>query len=74
VASTIQQELLYVGDESGKLLAIRDIIRKVCFPLTPELPGSKWLIIEWHLHLPRITRDIILAGESNRVLIFYHIN
>jgi len=33
VASTIQQELLYVGDESGKLLAIRDIIRKVQFSL-----------------------------------------
>jgi len=33
VASTIQQELLYVGDESGKLLAIRDIIRKVNFSL-----------------------------------------
>jgi len=29
VAPTIQQELLYVGDESGKLIAIRDIIRKV---------------------------------------------
>jgi len=29
VAPTIQQQLLYVGDESGKLLAIRDIIRKV---------------------------------------------
>jgi ATP-dependent RNA helicase DDX52/ROK1 len=28
VAPTIQQELLYVGDESGKLLAIRDMIRK----------------------------------------------
>jgi len=31
VASTIQQELLYVGDEAGKLLAIRDMIRKVQF-------------------------------------------
>ena len=29
VAETVQQELLYVGDEHGKLLAIRDIIRKV---------------------------------------------
>jgi len=29
VAPTIEQELLYVGDESGKLLAIRDIVRKV---------------------------------------------
>ena len=26
---TVEQELLFVGQESGKLLAIRDIIRKV---------------------------------------------
>jgi hypothetical protein len=29
VAQTIEQKLLYVGDESGKLLALRDIIHKV---------------------------------------------
>ena len=29
VAPLIQQELLYVGDEYGKLIALRDIIRKV---------------------------------------------
>ena len=29
VAQTIEQKLLYVGDESGKLIAIRDMIQKV---------------------------------------------
>ena len=27
---TIKQQLLYVGQETGKLIAMRDIIHKVC--------------------------------------------
>ena len=27
---TVQQELLFVGQEAGKLMAMRDIIKKVC--------------------------------------------
>lgn len=39
----VKQELLFVGQESGKLVAIRDIIRKVylasvtIFRLSPEI-------------------------------------
>ena len=30
---TVEQELLFVGTENGKLLAVRDIIKKVPFQI-----------------------------------------
>lgn len=29
---SVQQELIFVGNEEGKLIAMRDLIRKVCIP------------------------------------------
>ena len=41
----VKQELLFVGQESGKLLAMRNLVRKV-------RPAAVYVCVEIHVHVP----------------------
>ena len=68
VAPTVQQELLYVGDEDGKLLAIHDIIRKVRLGCEADDRRSKFVVQETRTRI--LVQEICLCVISSRTSFF----
>ena len=73
---TVKQELLFVGQESGKMIAIRDIIRKVSFFLS-SFTTSPHFCDNWQGFTPPVlvfVQSIERAKELFHELIYDGLN